>query len=160
MNNEESFESGEDPEMLNSRFPGLIHSCSFCSVQELDPSVELKREVNDDLFSGTLIRYRGPRIRDGALQGCAFFKDAFDSLQSILETHEHEQTSDSPRFRPENWIYELYFIDYTDRLETARGTWKCAMGELAGDVRHPKQKEPYYFVLAHQGTGLKEYVIA
>lgn len=160
MNNEESFQPGEDLEMSNSSFPGLIHSCSFCNVQELDPSMERNWKVNDDVFSGTLIRYRGSRIRDGALEGCAFFKEAFDSLQSILETHENEETSDSPRFRPENWTYELFFSEYAERLETARGTWRCAMGELRGDVRHPEQKERSYFVLACQGTEIKEHVLA
>lgn len=160
MNNEESTQPGKDLEMPSSSFPGLIHSCSFCNVQELDPSMERKKGVNDDLFSGTLIRYRGSRIRDGALEGCTFFKDAFDSLQSIFETHEHEQAGDSPGFRPENWIYELFFSNYTKRLETARGTWRCAVGELQGDMRHPEQKERSYLVLACEGAELKEHILA
>jgi hypothetical protein len=104
----ESFQSREDQQMADPSFPELIHSCCFCNVQELDPGMDPKRTPGD-LSSGTLIRYRGSRVRDGALAGCAFFKDAFDSLQSILKNHEHDQGSDSPHFRLENWIYELSF---------------------------------------------------
>lgn len=141
--------------MADPSFPESIHTCSFCSVQELDPGIERKRTV-DNLSSGTLIRYRGSRVRDGALEGCAFFKNAFDSLQSILITHEYEQGSDSTRFRPENWIYDLFFSDYTGYLETARGTWRCAIGELRGETQLPVQKGSSYFVLACQGTEPQE----
>lgn len=112
------------------------------------------------MSSGSSIRYRGSRVQDGALAGCAFFKAALDSLQSILKTHEREQGSDLPHFRPQNWIYELFFSGYTVNLETARGTWTCAMGELRGDTQQPDQKASLYFVLACQGTELKEHILA
>jgi hypothetical protein len=159
MNGKESFQSREDQQMADPSFPELIHSCCFCNVQELDPGMHPKRTPGD-LSSGTLIRYRGSRVRGGALEGCAFFKDAFDSLQSILKNHEHYQGSASPHFRLENWIYELFFSNHTGRLETARGTWRCAMGELRGDTQHPEQKDSHYLVLACQGTGSKEYILA
>lgn len=157
MDDKESFQSGRDQNRAEPSFPGLIHSCSFCNVQELDPGMEPKRTAGDP-SSGTIIKYRGSRVRDGALAGCAFFKHAFDSLQSILRTDRYEQGRDSPHFRPENWIHELFFSDHTGRLETARGTWKCAMGEVWGDAQQPKQKDSYYFVLACQGTELYKRV--
>ncbi|OAL45520.1 HET-domain-containing protein [Pyrenochaeta sp. DS3sAY3a] len=157
MNGKEGFQSGEDQEMADTSFLEIIHSCSFCNVQELDPGMEPKRTAGD-LSSGTLIRYRGSRVRDGASEGCTFFKDAFDSLESILKTHEHEQGSDSPHFRPENWIYELFFSGHTGRLETASGVWRCVMGELRGDTRQPKQRASSYFVLACQGNPAAESI--
>jgi hypothetical protein len=158
MTDRDDLQSEEGFELAIPGLPETIHSCSFCYVQELDPSLKRTRTTSDDLSSGTAVRYRGSRVLDGASNGCAFFKDTHSSLESILNAHGYEQGSASPNFRPENWIYELFFSDHTGRLETARGEWRCAKGELPGDTQQPRQERASYLALAYQGTHVKEYI--
>jgi hypothetical protein len=135
---------------LSPDLSGPIHSCSFCCVQEIDPC--LKEFIpRNDLTTGTVVKYRGLRVLDGASNGCAFFKVALDLLESILSEHGYNQGSASPNFRPENWIYELFFSDHTGYLETAAGEWKCSEGELLRDTQQPPQERARYFVVADQG---------
>jgi hypothetical protein len=135
----------------------MIHSCSFCYVQEIDPHISKAKEVDDDLSSGTVVNYRGSRVLEGVLNGCTFFKDILGPLESILVAHGYEQGSASPNFRPQNWIYELFFTDYTRRLESATGDWRCAKGELLGDTQHPRQETSTFLALAYQGMHVEEY---
>lgn len=155
MDDREGLRSEEETETADPSLPGSIHSCSFCYVQELDPGLTRKPTAGD-LSSGTVIKYRGSRVLDGASNGCAFFKDVFAPLEAILSTYAYQQGSDSPRFRPENWVYELFFSNHTGYLETAMGTWECAKGELPGDTQQPKQNYSDYIVLAYEGTDAKE----
>jgi hypothetical protein len=135
----------------------MNHSCSFCSVQEIDPHISRVKETGSDLSSGTVVRYRGSRVLEGALNGCTFFKDTLDLLESILVAHGYRQGSASPEFRPQNWIYELFFSDYTRLLETAVGYWRCAKGELSGDTQRPRQETSGFLALAYQGMHIEEY---
>ena len=73
----------------------MIHSCSFCYVQEIDPHISRVKEVGYDLSSGTVVRYRGSRVLEGALNGCTFFKDVLGLLESILVAPGYEQGSAS-----------------------------------------------------------------
>ena len=75
----------------------------------------------------------------------------------FLVAHGYEQGSASPNFRPENWIYELFFSDHTGHLETATGEWSCAKGELSGDTHSPRQQRSSFLALAYQGMHVEEY---
>ncbi len=92
---------------------------------------------------------------DGASNGCAFYKDALRSLESILSAYGYQYGSASPNFQPRNWIYELFFSDSTGYLELATGQWICAKGEIVGDKQKPQQEQVSYCVLANPGTLVK-----
>jgi hypothetical protein len=130
---------------------GIIHSCSFCYVQEIDPAFSRKLY---HLSSGTSIKYRGSRVVEGASNGCAFFQVALSSLHAILNEHRHINDTASPLFRSENWTYELFFFlaNKTGKFERAKGQWACAEGELPENIQFPTQKPAYYVLLAYPGT--------
>lgn len=133
----------------------MMHSCSACFIQEIDPKAGRKGNGLDQ-SSGTIVRYRGSRVLEGALNGCDFFKHILDPLEFILIAHGYEQGSASPNFRPENWIYELFFSSYyTEHLETANGRWMCAKGELPGVTGHPEQGRSSFLALAYQGMHIE-----
>lgn len=155
MTERNNIQLGEGSESNVPHLLETIHSCTFCCVQEIDPGLKT-RDFSNDLLYGSTVIYRGLRVLDGASNGCAFFTETLSSLESILSAHGYEQGSASPNFRPENWIYELFFSHYTGYLETAREEWRCAKGELMEDTQQPQQEQADYLALAYQGTRVKK----
>jgi hypothetical protein len=72
-----------------------IHTCEFCSAQEIDPLTR-KRGTQR-----STVKYRGSRVYDGASRGCEFFQAIFAELITKLENGFHHQ------FQHDQWMYEL-----------------------------------------------------
>lgn len=139
-----------------SRLPGhhgKIHSCSFCSVQEIDPTIKtFIHEPNE----GSIVKYRGSRVLDGASKGCAFFQDMITYLEPILKSHRYGDGSASARkFQPENWTCVLFLSEYLGAMEYVWAQWTCAKDELPGVNEGFDRTMATYCVMACEGTFIK-----
>jgi hypothetical protein len=132
-----------------------IHSCQFCQIQEIDPTLQKLYSV-DSPEPVTTVRYRGATVLAGALNGCAFFSDALKELDKVFVAQGVLEGCTSANFRANNWIYELTFGHGTggldDHLQTAEGVWTCAVAELSVATRYPHQERSKYLLISSQGT--------
>lgn len=132
---------------------GKIHSCSFCCVQEIDPSMKtLIHEPN----VGSIVKYRGSRVLDGASNGCAFFQDMITYLEPILKSHGCRDGSASARkFQPEKWICMFFLSEHLGAMEMVWAQWTCAKDELPGINEGFDRTMATYWVMACKGMCMK-----
>src|SRR6478735_6588818 len=93
-----------------------IHSCDFCSAQEIDP---LARSNLEKVF---VIRYRGSRVQRGASNGCSFFARILDKF---ISEHDNDYIGD---LQLDFWMYELLIHipdNYDIRIASSR--WRSTV---------------------------------
>lgn len=128
--------------------PETIHSCDFCAVQEIDP--DLKSRGDDSAVC--VIKYRGSRVLDGALKGCAFFQELITHLEPILKANGYEDKMTSARkFRLNNWVSKLCFYEFCGTLQTAIVEWNCVKGGITRMNSGFDMSRAVYCLMAYHG---------
>ena len=131
--------------------PGSIHSCCFCAVQELDPLIRVQTE--QQLHDAAIVKYRGSRCIQGALNGCALFQEFISLLVRELNTRGYDANSPVAHIIPERWVCQLHSMASLspDGLQRMRVIWKSSKDQLPLiSLRHPEGPYPMYWLTAEE----------
>ena len=122
--------------------PGSIHSCSFCAVQELDPLIKV--QIEEQLYDVAIIKYRGLRCIQGAINGCALFQEFISLLVRELNTRGYDANSPAAHIDPERWVCQLHTMIsvFPDDLQRIGATWKSSKDQLPPISSH-NSESPY-----------------
>jgi hypothetical protein len=110
----------KDPFVAMAQHPSLsdIHTCVFCSAQEIDP---LAKSRVTEMFT---IKYRGSRVFHGR-NDCKLFSHIFSKL-----TSEWNDGSNG-RLDLDLWMYELtVFMPSNQDIKLASGCWRSTVDDV------------------------------
>ncbi|KAI3320521.1 hypothetical protein HD806DRAFT_506649 [Xylariaceae sp. AK1471] len=141
-----------------------IHSCRFCSVQEIDIGMRLQNTAR--FLDGTIVKYRGSNVLDGASNGCALFQRMEISLKNLIDTYSGKaENPPITKINLDNWICELRIPEWMGAWEWASMVWVHAPGELPGvivddgDIAEPEQTSENYCILAYPGDPAAQHTL-
>ena len=131
--------------------PGSIHSCTSCAVQELEPLVKV--QIEEQLYDVAIIKYRGLRCIQGALNGCALFQERISLLVRELNARGYDANSPAAHIDPERWVCQFHTMVslFPDDLQRIGATWKSTKDQLPPiSSHHPESPLSVYWLTTEQ----------
>ncbi|KAM5385657.1 hypothetical protein ACJZ2D_000856 [Fusarium nematophilum] len=135
-----------------------IHSCHFCSAQEIDPLIQIADKIH---HVGT-VKYRASRVIHGASQGCALFRELLRLLVKDIRMRGYDDDKASQHdILPDRWVC-LLSLDANEDPEWVEITWESAEDELPSedDLFFQIQPEEVYLITAEEDDPASETVEA
>ncbi|KAH7230880.1 heterokaryon incompatibility protein-domain-containing protein [Fusarium tricinctum] len=119
--------------------------------------------METQLHNAAIIKYRGSRCIQGAINGCALFQEFIAHLVRELKARGYNEDNSAARIDPERWVCQLYSMDPIsfDKLQRVRITWKSSKDQLPlVSPYHPERPRSVYWLTAEEDDPAGETIRA